>query len=119
MRKRAENGPGRIYKDTEPLVVKRENILGGEVSDQEISDLEVSDQDSLQFYETFPPFQALECGPILDLGDSSQDLKKRNKATFVESESDERGNEMSVVVSLKIQGQVIPILLYRVEYWLL
>ena len=96
VRKRTENGPGRSYKDREPMV-KKEKILG-EVSDQEIFSLQDAD---LELYETYPPFQAVECRPILDLGDSSQDSKtsltgelptNTKEATSVESESDERGD---------------------------
>ena len=94
VRKRAENGPGRSYKDREPMV-KKEKILG-EVSDDEMFSLQDSD---LDLFETFPPYQPVEWGPILDLGDLSQDSKKSlmgellsntKESTFVESESVER-----------------------------
>ena len=94
VRKRGENGSKRSYKDQEPMV-KIEKILG-EISELEIFSLLDSD---LELCEIFPPFQAIECGPILDLSSSSQDSRKgmmgeshhtsnSNKATFMESESD-------------------------------
>ena len=105
VRKRGENGSKRSYKDQEPMV-KIEKILG-EISEQEIFSLLDSD---LELCETFPPFQAIECGPILDLSSSSQDSRKgmmgeshhtsnSNKATFMESESDK--NVQSQGLSLK------------------
>ena len=106
VRKLAEKGPRRRYKDREPIV-KKEVILG-EVSEQEIFSLQDSD---LELFETFPPFQAVEYGPILDLSESSQDLIKsmmgelpghKTKAAIVESESDEGRDESESVKQLQV-----------------
>ena len=87
-------------------MVKIEKILG-EISEKEIFSLLDSD---LDLCETFPPFQAIESGPILDLSDTSQDLRKTligelpsntNTANYVESESDENVKSDRPNLSLK------------------